>query len=89
MTNEPFDPTEYLIWRVADGPYSYEDLPEEDQPEDPSLQCFLVLMMTPKGNHKDYIYYELWFDSFDGAYRFKNKVDTCMEPVMIGDLVDA
>jgi hypothetical protein len=78
----------YLIWNVSEGPIHVEDMPPEEQPNHPDMQFFLVVMMSHKDTPRDFFYDELWFDSLDGAYRFKNKVDTRMEPTTIGGLID-
>lgn len=71
-----------FIWK-AGGPYSVEDLPEEEEyPE--GFSHWLVCLVT-EGINIEPSYEELWFHSFDDAYALKNKVDMSMEPLEVSN----
>ena len=74
------------IWSCKDGPVNVEDLPEEDRPNDPDFQAYLVLMAAFPENLDDWFGIELWFSSFNDAYDYKNKVDRLPGPTSIGEI---
>lgn len=69
-----------VVWKVMGGPFSVDDLPEDEQPGHPAFQSWLVLMVAPEDCPEDWFDYELWFESFDHAYQYKMHVDKSMEP---------
>ena len=76
-------PENILVWNTLEGPVLAEDMPEEERPDDPAYVAYLVLGVTTKVRPTLMFEYELWFDSFDQAYEYKQKVDKCMEAVGI------
>jgi hypothetical protein len=80
-------PEDILVWNVLEGPILAEDMPEEERPDHPSYVAYLVLGVTTKARPTIMFEYELWFSSLDEAYKYKRKVDMCMEPKSITEVL--
>lgn len=72
------------VWRVVSGPYEVDDMPYEERPDDPDFQSYLVLSVSDEEVPEVLFNVEVWFDSFEGAYKYKKYVDESMVPVPIG-----
>ncbi len=77
-----------LVWNVLEGPILAEDMPEEERPDHPSYVAYLVLGVTTKARPTIMFEYELWFDDFNEAYNYKQKVDRLMEAVGIAEVLE-
>ena len=77
---------EMLVWKVQDGPYCLDDLPEPVQEiaEGWPFRYWLVVMAT-HDNSDDSYDTEVWFETFEDAYGFAEDVKKSMEPIEIKD----
>ena len=76
-----------LVWKVEDGPYNLdEDVPEAmaDMMGDWPFRWWLIVMATDSQYSEPYDT-ELWFETFNDAYEFKEAVRTSMEPLEVSD----
>ena len=74
-----------LVWKVEEGPFSLdEDVPEEmAQMFDGSpFRWWLVVMATDSQSGEPYDT-DVWFETFNDAYEFKEAVRTSMEPLEV------
>lgn len=77
---------EMLVWKVQDGPYCLDDLPEPMQEiaGDWPFRYWLVVMATHDGSSDPYDT-EVWFETFKDAYDFAEEVRKSMEPLEVND----
>ena len=77
---------EMLVWKVQDGPYCLDDLPESMQEiaEGWPFRYWLVVMATHDSYDGPYDT-EVWFETFEDAYGFAEDVGKAMAPIEIKD----
>ena len=80
-------PEDILVWNVLEGPINAEDMPYDEQPDHPEYVSHLILVVSDKAKPLEMFEYELWFGSLDEAYKYKRKVDMCMEPKSITEVL--
>jgi len=74
-----------LIWKATDGPYSVDDLPEEDLDEghDFYYQWWVNVMVSDPMDQELWGETDLWFHSLDEAYKFMKNVNYSPKPLEV------
>lgn len=76
------DTTKLLVWKATHGPFSIEDLDEEeiDPNHDYYFQYWVDVMVSDPKDSEAWGELDLWFHTLDEAYKFMNSVNYSVKP---------
>lgn len=77
------DTGKILAWKVSEGPYSVEDLPDDEiMPDhDYYYQWWVEVMVSDPTDDDAWGDVDIWFHTLDEAYKFKHEVNRSPHPV--------